>query len=93
MIKMKKFLLNMLSDGSEISIKRVITLIAFILLGIAFLLNLGFDIKVSEKLLDIMENLVMFGFGGTVVEKFAKKTGIIPSSKTDSSNNEDPVIN
>ncbi len=71
---MKKFLLNMLSDGSEISIKRVITLAAFVLLAIAFLLDLAFDIKVSDSLTNIMENLTIAGFTGTVVEKFAKKT-------------------
>lgn len=63
----------MLSEGSEISHKRVITFSAFILLAIAFLLNLFWDIKVSDALLNIMETLVMFGFGSTVVEKFAKK--------------------
>lgn len=63
----------MLSDGSEISHKRVITFAAFILLAVAFLLDLFFDIKVSDTLTNIMENLVMFGFGSTVVEKFAKK--------------------
>lgn len=89
---MKKFLLNMLSDGSEISIKRVITLAAFILLALAFLLDLSFDIKVSDTLTNIMENLVMFGFGGTVVEKFAKKAIGLPA-KTDEPKDEDPVIN
>lgn len=63
----------MLSEGSEISHKRVITFSAFILLAIAFLLNLFWNIKVSDALLNIMETLVMFGFGSTVVEKFAKK--------------------
>jgi len=63
----------MLSDGSDISIKRVITLAAFLLLASAFILDLALDIKVSEKLTSIMENLTIAGFTGTVVEKFVKK--------------------
>lgn len=70
---MKNFFLLMVSEGSVVSHKRVITFGAFILLGISFLLDLVFDIKVSDPLLNIMETLVMFGFGSTVIEKFAKK--------------------
>lgn len=68
---MKKFLLNMLSNGSSISSKRVITLLAFILLAIAFILDMFLDIKVSDKLIDVMNMLVVAGFGSTVIEKFA----------------------
>lgn len=71
---MKTFLLNMLSDGSEISVKRVITLCSFLLLALAFMLDLFFNVKVNVTLTDIMENLVMYGFAGTVVEKFVKKS-------------------
>lgn len=70
---MKKFILNMLSYGSSISSKRVITLLAFLLLAIAFLLNLAFTIKVSDKLVDVMNMLVVAGFTGTVAEKFANR--------------------
>lgn len=70
----KNFFLNMLSDGSEISHKRVITFAAFTLLGIAFLLDLAFNIEVSPALLNIMEAVVFAGFGATTVEKFAKKS-------------------
>lgn len=73
---MKNFFLLMVSEGSVVSHKRVITFCAFILLGISFLLDLFWDIKVSDALLNIMEALVMFGFGSTVVEKFAKKAPI-----------------
>lgn len=70
---MKKFILNMLSNGSSISSKRVITLLAFILLALAFILDMFLDIKVSDKLVDVMEMLVVAGFGSTVLEKFSKE--------------------
>lgn len=70
---MKKFLLRMLSDGSEISVKRVITFGSFLLISLAYLLDLFFSITVDDKLTSVMEALVMSGFAGTVLEKFAPK--------------------
>ena len=76
----KNWLSLMLSDGSEISHKRVITFAAFILLAVAFLLNLFWDIKVSETLIGVMQGLVFAGFGATTIEKFAKKP-VVPEEK------------
>lgn len=70
---MKKFILNMLSNGSSVSSKRVITLLAFLLLALAFILDMFLDIKVSDKLVDVMNMLVVAGFTGTVAEKFANR--------------------
>lgn len=61
----------MLSNGSSVSSKRVITLLAFLLLALAFILDMFLDIKVSDKLVDVMEMLVVAGFGSTVLEKFS----------------------
>ena len=69
----KNWLMSMLSEGSEVSMKRVVTSSAFCLLAIAFLLNLFWDIKVNDALLNIMENIVFAGVFSTMVEKFAKK--------------------
>lgn len=63
----------MLSNGSSISSKRVITLLAFILLALAFILDMFLDVKVSDKLIDVMEMLVVAGFGSTVLEKFSNE--------------------
>ena len=71
---MKNFFMTMLSDGSAVSVKRVITFSAFILLAIAFLLDLSFKLSVTDKLVNVMEMLVVAGFTGTVAEKFAKKS-------------------
>ena len=96
-MKNKNWLTLMLSDGSEISHKRVITFGAFILLTIAFLLNLFWDIKVSENLIGVMEGLVFAGFGSTTVEKFAgfgsKKTPEIkPEEKPITTETDQPVL-
>lgn len=77
----KKFLINMLSEGSEISHKRVITFAAFILLGISFLLDLFFNIEVSPALMNIMEAIVFTGFGATTIEKFANKNLLLLRSQ------------
>lgn len=63
----------MLSAGSEVSVKRVITFAAFVLLAVAFILDLSCNITLQDKLIDVMEMLVVSGFTGTVVEKFAPK--------------------
>lgn len=83
---MKNFFMTMLSDGSTVSVKRVITFSAFILLAIAFLLDLAFNISVADKLVDVMEMLVVAGFTGTVAEKFAKKS-VSNTPPTDESTN------
>lgn len=82
----------MLSEGSEISHKRVITFSAFILLAIAFLLNLFWNIKVSDALLNIMETLVMFGFGSTALEKFAKKNPNTSNPNEDKPTQDQPIL-
>lgn len=88
----KNWLLLMLSEGSEISHKRVITFCAFILLSIAFLLDLFWNVKVSDPLLNIMENLVMFGFGSTVLEKFAKKPPTVENGGGDKPTSDQPKL-
>jgi hypothetical protein len=74
----KHWILNMVSEGSEVSMKRVVTSCAFLLLAFAFVLNLFWHIKVSESLLNIMENIVFAGVfataGENIASKFSKKT-------------------
>lgn len=78
----------MVSEGSEVSVKRVTTFAAFVLLGLAFLLDLFFSITVADKLIEVMEMLVIAGFGTTAIEKFAK-----PKKEEPKQEGEDPVIN
>lgn len=70
------WLSSMLQDGDDhsVSSKRVVTLIAFILCGIAFMVDLLTDLKAEPKLFDSMMYIVIAGLGFTASEKFAKGT-------------------
>lgn len=69
------FLGGLLSDGTDdnISSKRLITFIAFILCGVAFMVDLITPYKASPALFDSMMYIVIAGLGFTASEKFAKK--------------------
>lgn len=59
-------------DGSWSS-KRIITLLAFILVAISFTADQFSIYKANEKLFDSIIYLVIAGLGFTASEKFAKK--------------------
>ena len=69
------FLKGMLSDGSDdnISSKRLITLLAFVMCSIAFMVDVFTDYEVKSALFDSMMYIVVAGLGFTASEKFAKK--------------------
>jgi hypothetical protein len=64
----------MLSDGvnGTVSSKRVVTLIAFILCAVAFMVDLFTTHKAEPKLFESMMYIVIAGLGFTASEKFAK---------------------
>ena len=68
------WLRSMVSDGinGTVSSKRVITLLAFILCGYAFVADIH-GYKVTPVLFESMIYLVIAGLGFTASEKFAKK--------------------
>ena len=72
---MKAWLNSMLSDGinHSVSSKRFITLMAFVLCGLAFVSELYTDYKVSKETFDSMMYIVIAGLGFTASEKFTKK--------------------
>lgn len=72
-MNMRNFIINMLSDGSEVSIKRFVTFVAFGLLCIGLIADFFTKISFNSQLLEIFEYIVLGGFTGTTVEKFAKK--------------------
>ena len=75
MSKVKDFLHRLLSDvDGQTSSKRFITLIAFVLLAIAFISNIFFEIPLQEFIFDGMMYLVAAGLGFTTLEKFSKKS-------------------
>ena len=69
------FLKGMLSDGDDdnISSKRLITLLAFVMCSIAFMVDVFTDYEVKSALFDSMMYIVVAGLGFTASEKFAKK--------------------
>lgn len=69
------FLIGMLSGEGEAnpSSKRVITLLAFLLVATGFLAELFFEKKVSPQTFDAMMYIVLGGLGFTASEKFTKK--------------------
>lgn len=65
----------MLQDGHDNSwsSKRIITLLAFILVSVAFVADQFTIYKANETLFDSIIYLVIAGLGFTASEKFAKK--------------------
>jgi hypothetical protein len=68
-------MIKMLSGEGETnpSSKRIITLLAFLLVAIGFLAELLFEKKVSPQTFDAMMYIVLGGLGFTASEKFSKK--------------------
>lgn len=65
---------KLLADNvGNVSSKRVVTLLAFLLCAVGFLTELYTDKKVSEHTLDSMMYIVVAGLGFTASEKFTKK--------------------
>lgn len=61
------------SDGAPSS-KRIISILFALLIGGAFVANLGWNLTVDDNVLDAVMLIVIAGLGITGVEKFAKKT-------------------
>ena len=65
----------MLSDGTDenLSSKRVVTFLAFLLCGIAFIANLFWGFKIDTFMFEGMMYIAIAGLGVTASEKFARK--------------------
>lgn len=73
-MKMKNFLNQMLKDtNGNVSSKRVITIIAFILMATGFIVNVFMDVPIKEFIWDGMLYLVAAGLGFSTIEHFSKK--------------------
>ena len=72
---MVEWLNSLLRDehNGSVSSKRLVTLLAFLLCGFAFLVDLFTEYTVSPQLFDSMMYIVVAGLGFTASEKFAKK--------------------
>ena len=69
------WLSSMLNDGinGSVSSKRVVTLLAFIMCSVAFMVDLFTEYKAEPHLFDSMMYIAIAGLGFTASEKFAKK--------------------
>ncbi len=68
------WLKEMVSDHSDvISSKRVVTFLAFLLCGVAFVADLFWNFEVSKDSFDAMMYIVIAGLGFTASEKFSSK--------------------
>jgi len=64
-----------MSDGNNgsVSSKRVITFLAFLLCGTAFMVDLFTEYKADSELFNSMMYIVVAGLGFTASEKFSTK--------------------
>ena len=72
---MINFIVRMLSGEGEsnTSSKRVITLLAFILLAIGFIAEVFYEKKLNPQTFDAIMYIVLGGLGFTASEKFTSK--------------------
>lgn len=69
---MKRFISNCVSENGKVSSKRVVTLLAFVLMGVGFIANLFWDYTIDQYIYESMQWVVMVGLGATVTEKFSR---------------------
>ncbi len=68
-----KWFEKILTSGTGLSSKRLITLAAFLLLAVGFLSNLFFGLTVEEFMYNTISYVVFAGLGFTASEMFAGK--------------------
>ena len=81
-------MLNMLSSDGKISSKRLITLLAFILMAIGFIANLFWKFDIDPIIFDAMKWIVIGGLGFTASEQFSNKNGDKVNSQV---NGDEPI--
>jgi hypothetical protein len=82
--KIVDYIKGIVSDSSGApSSKRVIAVVFAILIGIAFVANLGWGLAVDDNLLDAVMLVVIAGLGITGIEKFAPRKPQEPESGMD----------
>ena len=66
------FIKNMLSSGSKVSSKRVVTFICLLFMLIGYTANLFWDFTIDDNLFQSLQWIVMAGLGFTASENFGK---------------------
>ena len=72
---MKQFFINCLSSDGKISSKRLVTLLAFLMMCTGFIANLFWGKQIDGMIYDSMKWIVIGGLGFTASEQFANKKG------------------
>ena len=72
---MKTFIMNILSSDNKLSSKRLVTLLAFLLMATGFIANLFWKFSIDTTIYDSMKWIVIGGLGFTASEQFANKNG------------------
>ena len=84
---MKKMIKSVLSADGELSSKRVVTTLAFLLMGTGFIANLFWKYTIDPIIYDSMKWIVIGGLGFTASEQFSsngtKVNSQVDSPKTD----------
>ena len=74
---MRKFFMSLMGDvDGQKSSKRFITLIAFLMMCVAFIANIFMDIPLQQFVWDGMMYIVWAGLGFTTLEKFSRSKGV-----------------
>lgn len=86
---MRKFLMNVLSSNGKVSSKRLITLLAFLLMAVGFIGNLIWKYTIDAGIYDSVKWIVLGGLGFTASEQFGNKdVPPTPTPPTDEPTNE-----
>lgn len=80
---MKEFIKKCFSSDKGVSSKRVISISAFLLLTIAFISNLFFNLIVVQYMYDTMSYIVIAGLGFTASEFFAGVKKVKPNDENE----------
>ena len=72
---MKNFLINCVSSDGKVSSKRLVTLLAFIMMATGFISNLFWKFTIDPLIYDSMKWIVISGLGFTASEQFLNKNG------------------
>ena len=77
------FLKNMLSSGSKVSSKRVVTFICLLFMIIGYVSNLFWDFEVASNMFESLQWIVMAGLGFTASENFGNTPPPEPTKEED----------
>jgi len=72
---MKQFFINCVSSDGKISSKRLVTLLAFLMMATGFISNLFWKFTIDPTIYDSMKWIVIGGLGFTASEQFSNKNG------------------